>query len=185
MVRLDSLSGFARIVGCVATLTAASTHAQQAPVTPARITRAPAAPTVAATLEATLRSLSLDPLCETQSTTFVRCEARVTPPGSDDTITLRAIASSETRTVLLSVPDLAHAAPDAPGTPALLRRLAELNWELLLGKLEWNAASGEVRLTMVLPTPGVLDREALGTLVRALIATAGRIGPLLRALPPR
>jgi hypothetical protein len=188
MVRLDSLRRIALTVSCLAGLAATPARAQQSPPPSAptgRVTQPAPPPSSAASLEATLRSLSLDPLCEAQSTTTIRCEARATLPGSDDTILLRVIASSETRTIFLSVPDLAHAASDAPGTPALLRRLAELNWELLLGKLEWNAASGEVRLTMVLPTHGGLDRDALGAMVRALVATAGRLGPALRALAPR
>ncbi len=189
MARLDSLTRFAVVLAFAAGFAAAPARAQRPPAS-TELPRHPtpnarAAPALRTTLEATLRDLALDPLCAAEGVASFRCEARATAPGSTDAVTLRAVANDETRTVFLSVPELARAAPDAPGTPALLRRLAELNWELLLGKLEWNATSGEVRLTLVLPTHGGLDRETLGAMARALVALAGRLGPELRALAPR
>ncbi len=150
------------------------------PVTGAAAPAPRTAPRHVAALEVTLRDLALDPLCVAESPVHARCEARVTAAGGEDALTLRAVASDETHTVYLYTPDLARAAPDAPSTPALLRRIAELNHELLLGKLEWDAGTGEIRLSMVLPTQGGLDREALGTMTRALLALAARLGPTLR-----
>jgi hypothetical protein len=188
MVRLDSLTRFVIASAFIAAWAASPVRAQRvanANAPAPRVPPAPSAPALRTALEARLRDLALDPLCNAEGVASFRCEARVTPPGSTEPLTFRAVANDETRTVFLSVPDLARAAPDAPRTPTLLRRLAELNWELLLGKLEWNAASGEVRLTLVLPTHGGLDRDALGVMVRALVALAGRLGPELRTIAAR
>lgn len=146
---------------------------------------APDAPRYLAAMETELRALELDPLCRAESPTHARCEVVAHAAGSSDELELRLVYSDETDTVYAYVPALAQAAPDAPSTPAVLRRLAELNWELLLGKLEWNATSGEVRLSMVLSTDSNFDRRAFRSMVRNLTRLADRLGPELRRLAAR
>ena len=50
----------------------------------------------------------------------------------------------------------------------------ELNWELLVGKFEWNPRTGEVRLSAVLNTDSNFDRRAFRSIVHALDSIAVR-----------
>jgi hypothetical protein len=60
------------------------------------------------------------------------------------------------------------------GTLPLLRRLMELNWSLLLGKLEWDPTDGEVRLAMILNTDSNFDRRAFRSAIRGIGQLADR-----------
>lgn len=51
---------------------------------------------------------------------------------------------------------------------ATLRRMMELNSEMLVGKLEWNAEQGETRMSAVVSTDSNFDRRAFRGTVRAL-----------------
>jgi len=84
------------------------------------------------------------------------------------------VYSDETDTVYVYLERYAMLPPDDPHSAALLRRMMELNWQLLVGKLEWSARSGEVRLSAVLNTDSNFDRRALRSIVLALGATANR-----------
>ena len=143
------------------------------------------APRYLSAMEGELRALELDPLCQADSALHGHCELRVHAPGAAAEFDLRIVTSDETHTVYAYVPALVRALPDAPSTPAVLRRLAELNWELLLGKLEWNATSGEVRLSMALSTDSNFDRAAFRAMVRNLARLAQRLGPELSELIAR
>ena len=147
---------------------------------PPRASPSPDAPRYLATMERELRALELDPLCRAESPVLARCEVRAHAPGSLEELELQLVYSDETDTVYAYVPALAQAAPDARTTPALLRRLAELNWELLLGKLEWSATTGEVRLSMVLSTASNFDRAAFRSMARNLARLAGQLRPELQ-----
>ena len=58
----------------------------------------------------------------------------------------------------------------------------ELNWELLVGKFEWNPRDGEVRLSAVLNTDSNFDRRALRSIVHSLDTIAARYERELRVL---
>lgn len=177
MARPHSLTLAALLAWLLAPLTAFGQTA------PPRASPGPDAPRYLAAMELELRALELDPLCRAESPVRGRCELRVRAPGSLEELELHVVYSDDTDTVYAYVPALAQAAPDARTTPALLRRLAELNWELLLGKLEWNATTGEVRLSMVLSTDSNFDRAAFRSMVRGLSRLAGQLGPELRRAP--
>jgi len=72
--------------------------------------------------------------------------------------------------------------PEGTATPALLRRLMELNFQLLGPKFEWDPATGEVRLSAVLHTDSNLDRRALRSMVHTLLSVADRYQPELTRL---
>jgi len=178
MARLHSLRILALGAALLATLSATRAAVAQAPPTAPATGTAP--PRYLQAIERELRALELDPLCTAESAAHGRCEVRVGVAGAE--LALQLVYSDETDTIYAYVPALLVALPDAASTPALLRRLAELNWELLVGKLEWNAASGEVRLSMVLHTDSNFDRRALRSMVRNLARLAERLGPELRRI---
>lgn len=157
---------------------AARAAVAQAPPTSTGASTAP--PRYLQAMERELRAIDLDPLCTSESPAHGRCEVRVGVAGAE--LALQLLYTDETDTVYAYVPALLVALPDAASTPALLRRLAELNWELLFGKLEWNAANGEVRLSMVLHTDSNFDRRAFRSMVRNLARLAERLGPELRRI---
>lgn len=174
MARLHSLRKTVALgAALLASLLTSRAAFAQAPPTAASATP----PRYLQAMERELRALELDPLCTSESAARGRCEVRVGTAGTG--LALQLVYSDETDTIYAYVPALLVALPDAASTPALLRRLAELNWELLLGKLEWNAASGEVRLSMVLNTDSNLDRRAFRSMVRNLARLAERLGPEL------
>lgn len=88
--------------------------------------------------------------------------------------TVRMVYSDRTDTIYVHVERFLEAPADADSTNALLRRLMELNWTLLLGKFEWDPTDGEVRLAMVLNTDSNFDRRAFRSAVRAIGQLADR-----------
>ena len=120
-----------------------------------------------AALESELEALGLHPQCAARSNSAFDCSyaARSSLERSD--LTAHAHYDDTTDTVYLYVVLLTNADTDR-ALPALLRRTMELNWEMLGAKLEWSAASGELRLSSVLQTDSNFDRRALRSLVRAL-----------------
>ena len=84
------------------------------------------------------------------------------------------IYSDRTDTMYLYIERFLVAPPDGESTPAVLRRLMELNWSLLLGKFEWNSTDGEVRLAMIINTDSNFDRRAFRSAVRGIGQLADR-----------
>jgi hypothetical protein len=175
--------------GTAGPLGARAARAQPRPGQPdARQARDPAgpppAPRYAAAVEAELRGLGADPLCRAESAALFRCEWSAAGPRTGASLELRAVVSETTDTVYLYAAEVGRAAPDAPGTAAVLRVLMELNHALLLVKLEWDAATGEIRASATLQTDSNLDRRALRTAVRAVTRVAERVrGDLARLAP--
>jgi len=77
---------------------------------------------------------------------------------------------------LMTIPE-AH-----PRKSAVLQRLMELNWELLIGKYEWDKTDGEVRLSYTFSTENGLGYEAFVACFQLLVLTADRDYPKLMAL---
>jgi hypothetical protein len=71
--------------------------------------------------------------------------------------------------------------PEGP-SPALARRLLDLNRQLVAGKFEWERESNTIRLTAVLSTDSNFDRKAFRSVVLGLWAAAERLWPELTAL---
>ncbi len=88
--------------------------------------------------------------------------------------TVHLVYSDRTDTIYAYVERYLVAPADAQTTPALLRRLMELNWTLLLGKMEWDSTDGEVRLAMVLNTDSNFDRRAFRSAIRGIGQLADR-----------
>jgi len=77
---------------------------------------------------------------------------------------------------LMTIPD-SH-----PRKSAVLQRLMELNWELLIGKYEWDRSDGEVRLSYTFSTENGLGYEAFVACFQLLVLTADRDYPRLMRL---
>jgi hypothetical protein len=147
----------------------------------ARAQPAPA-PRYAELMEAELRALGLSPRCHTEAPTRQRCTYAARSASDERGLRAHAVYSDESDTVHLYVERYLSAPADAPGTPALLARLMELNWELTVGRFQWSAASGEVRLSAVLHTDSNFDRRAFRSLVRTLDRVAARYRAELQRL---
>jgi hypothetical protein len=63
-----------------------------------------------------------------------------------------------------------------------LRRMMEMNNEMLVGKLEWNPRDGETRLSAVVSTDSNFDRRAFRSTVRAVHSLCERYFRELSAL---
>ena len=88
--------------------------------------------------------------------------------------TVRIIYSDLTDTVYMYIERYLVALDDQPHTPALLRRLMSLNWDLVGAKFEWNPEDGEVRLAWAMNTDSNFDRRAFRSLARGITAVADR-----------
>jgi hypothetical protein len=130
-----------------------------------------AVPRYAAALQAELVAMERDPSCAHEARARFHCSFA---GETADSGTMHAVYSDETDTVYVYLERYAMLPPDDPHSAALLRRMMELNWQLLVGKLEWSARSGEVRLSAVLNTDSNFDRRALRSIVLALGAAASR-----------
>jgi hypothetical protein len=128
------------------------------------------APRYAEALRAELVAIGRAPTCAPEARARFHC----TFASEGDGLVMHAVYSDETDTVYVYVERYAMLPPDDAKTPALLRRMMELNWQLLVGKLEWSPRSGEVRLSAVLNTDSNFDRRALRSIVVALETAAGR-----------
>lgn len=142
---------------------------------------APSVPRYAAAIEEALVQLDIDVRCATEGAQRQHCRGTRKAQAGDEP-TLHSEYSDETDTVYLYLERYLMVRSDSPHCAALLRRLLELNWDLLIGKFEWNARTGEVRLAAVMNTDSNFDRRAFRSTVRALYAVAARHRAELQAL---
>ena len=82
--------------------------------------------------------------------------------------------SDVTDTVYFYLSRYATLRVDQPNATSAFRRVAEMNWEMLVGKFEWNSSSGDLRLGAVLQTDSNFDRRAFRGVVRALLRLGDR-----------
>lgn len=120
--------------------------------------------------------------CEAADAQRANCNFRQTGAETDRVLEVQLAYSDVTDTIYLYANRYLSAPSDGEHTNALLRRLMELNWTMLLGKFEWDPTDGEVRLAMVLNTDSNFDRRAFRSAVRALGALGDRYYPELHRL---
>lgn len=130
----------------------------------------------------TLQQMGLEAECHAVSGEPAACRYRQPLPPSDASRWIEIRHLPEHRTLYLFVDEYLRARPDAPTTPALLRRVMELNWELLIPKLAWDPRTGAVRMSALLPSDNGAGSQALRSALQALHRAAGRYLPELRAL---
>jgi hypothetical protein len=142
---------------------------------------APSVPRFAQAIEEALAQLDLDMHCANESAQRHHCRGTRKARAGDEAV-LHSEYSDDSDTVYLYLERYLVVPSDSPHGAALLRRLMELNWELLIGKFEWNARTGEVRLAAVVNTDSNFDRRAFRGAVRALYAVGARYRAELLAL---
>jgi hypothetical protein len=150
--------------------------------TSAAAAQSSASPRYALAIEDELAKMGVVATCASASTTRHHCSFTARSTSPDRSFTLQLNYSDETDTVYLYVERFLVLSADRPDTDTVLRRLMELNAELLVGKFEWNPRSGEVRLGAVLNTDSNFDRRAFRSTVRAIEALAIQYDGPLRAL---
>ena len=157
-------------LGSILLLSAAATaSAQDAPTRPAS-----PAPRYLAAIQQELEALSIPAACEAESATRARCSYRHRGRTSQREFQIHLVYSDETDTIYFYVERYLSAPPGAETTATVLRRLMELNWQMLVGKLEWDPSDGEVRLAMVMNTDSNFDRRTFRSVARTLGALADR-----------
>jgi hypothetical protein len=154
-------------VFAVVAAVAASASAEEAPA-------AAASPRYALAIQSELSAIGVNARCEPEAKGRYHCAwpLRVGSPATD--LMLHAVYSQESDGIYFYIERFLVLAPEAAQTNATLKRLMELNWEMLVGKFEWNPHSGEVRVSAVLATDSNFDRRAFRSIVRALDAIALR-----------
>lgn len=125
-------------------------------------------------IEAELQAMGIKAACEQPDPKSYRCTYKGRSSLTERKLQVIVVYSDRTDSVYFYVERYLQAPPGGPNTEALLRRLMELNWELLVGKFEWNARSGEVRLGAVLNTDSNFDRRSFRSIVTTLDTLAAR-----------
>lgn len=129
-------------------------------------------------LRAELQAMGIAAQCAPASSQAGVCRAVASsapagaPGGRRYTLVLEY--SDQTDTVYIFLERYATLPADAPTAPAAFRRFAEINWEMLTGKLEWSARTGEVRLGAVMHTDSNFDRRAFRGVVRSVLRLGDR-----------
>ncbi len=144
-------------------------------------TVAPGTPRYMPAIDAELTAMGIEHTCEPTGTVRALCTFhRAGPSGRD--FDVKVVYSDDSDTIYMFVERYIVAAADADTTPAVLRRLMELNWQLLVGKLEWHSTDGEVRIAFVLNTDSNFDRRSFRSCVRSIVNVADRYYPELSRL---
>lgn len=138
-----------------------------------------------AAMQAELQAIGAGAQCRAHSAQLAHCAFRHQAAGSDRTFNVHLTYDDDSDTIYLYVDRYLLAPETAATTPALLRQLMSLNWDMLIGKFEWDRSDGEVRLSAVMNTDSNFDRRAFRSTVRGIQALADRHYPeLLRIAGP-
>jgi len=105
------------------------------------------------------------------------------PAGRRYTLVLEY--SDQTDTVYVFLERYGSLPTDAPTAAAAFRRVAEINWEMLTGKLEWSSRTGELRLGALMHTDSNFDRRAFRGVVRAVLRLGDRYAAEIAQLTGR
>jgi hypothetical protein len=140
------------------------------------------APRYAAAMEAELRQMGIAAECASESALRHRCRASRPAAAGSAGASLHLVYSDESDTIYFYFERYLLLPSDHARAATVLRRLMELNWDLLVGKFEWNPRTGEVRLGATLSTDSNFDRRAFRSVIAALDTLAARYASELRDL---
>jgi hypothetical protein len=133
-----------------------------------------ALPRHALAMEQELARIGVAARCAEEPNARYHCSWSRAGAGGDAPVALHAVCSDEADSIYVFAERIITLPSDHPRAHAVLRRLMELNWEMLVGKFEWSARTGEVRLSAVLNTDSNFDRRAFRSVLRALDVVAER-----------
>lgn len=141
------------------------------------VARAQNEPRYLTQVRAELQAMGYAPQCAAASSQSGTCRASAQSEG-DRQATRRFVVvfdySDVTDTVYVYLDRYATLRPEGADAAPAMRRLLEMNWEMLIGKFEWSPGTGEVRLGTVLHTDSNFDRRAFRGAVRALLRLGER-----------
>lgn len=129
-----------------------------------------------------LTKMGLRPTCTTLSPTRARCQYAVQSDAAGTRFDMQLEYSDDSDTIYHWVNRYLALPAASPRAPDVLRRLMQLNWTMLIAKLQWDSRSGEVRLSAVENTDSNFDRRAFRSTVQALHNKAGQLYRELDAL---
>jgi hypothetical protein len=147
---------------------------------PAAPTNAVAQPRYLTQMQAELQAMGLAPQCTSANANAGSCTTRASAPAAANgqqsarRFVLSLQYDDNSDTIYAYVDHYASLRGDAPNAAQTFRRLLEMNWEMLIGRFEWSAASGEIRLSAVMNTDSNFDRRAFRGVVRSLLRLADR-----------
>jgi hypothetical protein len=95
---------------------------------------------------------------------------------------LRIVIDAERQLVYVFLNRYLSAPPNHPRLPKILQRLMEINWDLNVGKMEWDKTDGEVRLSFMFTTENGIGFEAFEAIITTLLQTGDRLWPELHQL---
>ena len=109
-------------------------------------------------------------------------EIKLLMRGNNSNYELRIFIDDSRKVVYTCINRLLTIPESHPRKNAVLQRLMELNWELLVGKYEWDKSDGEVRLSYTFSTENGVGYEAFTACFQLLVLTADRHYPKLMRL---
>ena len=95
---------------------------------------------------------------------------------------LRIVIDAKRQLVYLFLNRYLEAKPDSAGLPKVLQRLMEENWNLNIGKFEWDKTDGEIRFSYCFTTENGIGYEAFEAIVLTIAQTGDRLWPELHGL---
>lgn len=93
---------------------------------------------------------------------------------------LRIVIDTKTQLVYLFLNRYLMAPQNSRTLARVLRALMERNWDLNIGKFEWDKSDGEVRLSYTFTTENGVGFEAFEAIVLTLVGTGDRLYPDLK-----
>lgn len=111
-----------------------------------------------------------------------RSEISLTMRGENNRYDLRIFIDDSRKVVYVCVNRFLTCPTSHPRLAPLLQRLMELNWQLLIGKYEWDKTDGEVRLSHTFSTENGLGYDAFVACFQLLVMTADNDYPALMKL---
>jgi hypothetical protein len=129
-----------------------------------------------------LTKMGLRPTCTTLSPTRGRCQYALQSDAAGTRFDVALEYSDDSDTIYHSVNHYLSVPASSPRIGEVLRRLMQLNWTMLIAKFQWDAQTGEVRLSAVENTDSNFDRRAFRSTVQALHNKAGQLFRELDAL---
>jgi S1-C subfamily serine protease len=98
---------------------------------------------------------------------------------------VRVVIDAEKQLVYIFINRYISVPEDHPRLAEIHRRLMELNWDLNIGKFEWDKSDGEIRLSYCFTTENGVGFEAFEAIVITLLKTADDLWPELSDMAKR
>jgi hypothetical protein len=151
---------------------------------------AQAQPRYLAQMQAELQAMALAPQCAPTSATVGACTIRAQAVGADGRtpnpngrrFVVSMTYDDGSDTIYLYIERYATLRADAANASQVMRRLLELNWEMLASRVEWSPSTGEVRMSSLMHTDSNFDRRAFRSVLRSLLRSAERYAQELSQL---